>query len=118
MYSSSAIATTQGFFPKSPPNPPMGLLLPPGTKPLSLFPITPFMSGVKLGFEVVPPTSMGTPLEPIPAAFVSPPPTPPLRLATNLNERALLGLIVPAPVTVPNDGITRLILSRRVPSGA
>src|ERR1700688_3439502 len=65
-----------GFFlPKSPPSPPTGLLWPPwppGTNPFSwplswLF-IIPFMSGMKDGFDVVPPTEIGIPPEPTPAA--------------------------------------------------
>ena len=55
--------------------------------------------------------------EPSPATLVRLAPAP-VRLATILKSRALVGLTVPAPVTVPSDGITRSILSRRVPSGA
>src|SRR5260370_38393564 len=72
---------------------------------------------MEVGFEVVPPMEMGMPLVPKPAAFVRLAPAP-ARFATILKSSALLGLTVPAPVTVPSDGITRLILSRRVSSAA
>src|ERR1700676_1965472 len=78
------------------------------------------MSDRKVGFEVVPVMFTGIPPPPLlprPAIWVRPETAPPLRLATILKSRALLGLMVPAPVTVPRAGITRLILSRRVPSG-
>jgi len=75
------------------------------------------MSGVKVGLEVVPPTFTGIPPLPAPKPLVSSPPTP-LRFATRLKSRLLVGLTVPAPVTVPSEETTRLILSRRVPSGA
>src|SRR5258708_13960184 len=62
-------------------------------------PAIPFTSGRNFGSEVVPSIKNG-----MLSAFI-------------LKARALAGLTVPAPVTVPSEGTTRSILSARVPSG-